>query len=118
MPRILGRKNKLIEGSRIQVSLDRDDHNLLVEAGSIIPLKKGKLNLQVNANGIGDRLDTDVSWTVDNKESFSGSVNVSTLLKRDSINELTASVDINPTKLIFNDTAWQVHPSKVKYSQA
>lgn len=113
----LRQKNKLIEGSRIQVSLDRDDHNLLVEAGSIIPLKKGKLNLQVNANGIGDRLDTDVSWTVDNKESFSGSVNVSTLLKRDSINELTASVDINPTKLIFNDTAWQVHPSKVNIAK-
>ncbi len=109
----LKQKNKLIEGSRVQMSLDKDDHNLLVEAGSIIPLKNGKLNLNIIANGIGDRLDTDVSWTVNNKKSFSGSVNVSTLVRRDSANELFAAININPTKLIFNDTAWQVHPSKI-----
>lgn len=110
----LQQKNKLIEGTRLQVSLNGADNSLQVDAGSVIPLKKGKMSLGILANGANNRIDSNVSWIVDNKESYSGEVNISSLLLRDTTdNALAAKIDINPSELLFNDTAWVVHPARI-----
>lgn len=104
-------KNKLIEGTRLQISLN---DNLQVDAYSIIPLKKGKLALTVMANGINDRIDSNVSWTVDNKKSYSGELSASANVWKDTVTNIPeARIDINPSEIMFNDTAWLVHPARV-----
>ena len=111
----LQQKNKLIEGTRLQASLDNMDGNLQVDAYSIIPLKKGKLALTVAANGVNDRIDSNVSWTVDGKRSYSGEVSLSSLFTRDTLATMPPAIhiDVNPTELLFNDTVWQVHRAQV-----
>lgn len=110
----LQQKNKLIEGTRLQVSLNNRDNNLQVDANTIMPLKKGKLALSVTANGVNDRIDSNVEWTVDNQRAYSGEVSVSSLLVKDTVdNALSARIDVNPTEILFNDTAWVIHPSHI-----
>ncbi len=110
----LQQKNKLIEGTRLQASLNNTDDNLQIDAYSIIPLKKGKLALTVAANGVNDRIDSDVSWTVDGKKSYSGEVSLSSLFTRDTAAVMPAvHIDVNPTELLFNDTVWHVHPAQI-----
>lgn len=110
----LQQKNKLIEGTRLQLSLNNRENNLQVDAHSIIPLKKGKLALAIAANGVNDRIDSNVSWTVDNKMSYSGEVSMSSFISVDTASSVPAvAIDINPTQLLFNDTAWTVHPAHI-----
>ena len=107
---------KLIEQTWAKLEINGYEDNVSLEAHTIMPTKKGKLNLNLNMNGVADRLDTGVSWKIDRKELFAGDVSVSTLFKRsdDEARTICADIDINPTQLVFNDTAWQVHPAKVK----
>lgn len=110
----LQQKNKLIEGTRLQVSLNNRENNLQIDANSIIPLKRGKLALAIGANGVNDRLDSNISWIVDNKKSYSGELSLSSLILRDTVsNSPAAAIDINSTQLLFNDTAWVIHPAHV-----
>ena len=110
-------KKKLIEQTRLAIDINGDEDNVAVTAHSIIPLKKGSLNLDVDMNGVNGRLDTNVAWKVPRETEFSGRVNLSALLGKGvegSPDILTADVDVNPTKMVFNDTTWQLHPAKVK----
>lgn len=114
----LRQKNKLIEGTRLQVSLDNMDDHLQVDAYSIIPMKKGKLALTVAANGVNDRIDSNVSWMVDNSKSYSGEISLSSSIRRDSTSSVpSVSITVNPTELLFNDTAWHVHPAHIDIAQ-
>ena len=109
-------KNKIIENTWARLSIGDDGENVALAAHTKMPLKKGKMDLNIDMNAIMDRIDTDVSWHVDRDTEFSGNVNVSTLLSRadDEKQSLCADIDINPTRMIFNDTVWQMHPAKVK----
>ncbi len=110
-------KKKLIEQTRLALDINGEENNVAMTAHSIVPLKKGKLNLNVDMNGVNDRLDTNVAWTVPREKEYSGQVNLSALLGKgteDNPNLITADIDINPTKITFNDTVWQMHPAKVK----
>lgn len=110
----LAQKNKLIEGSRLEAYINPESHNLVVNAQTTMPTKNGKMKLELACNGVNNRADTNLSWKIDRKEDFHGDLNFSVGLDRATDdNSLSALVDINPTQLVFNDTAWQVLPAKV-----
>ena len=111
----LVQKNKVIEDTRARLSLGEEGENIGLTAHTKMPLKKGKMDLDIALNAVLDRLDTDVSWRVDRDTEFSGNVNMSALLSRtaDEQSTLCADIDINPTHMTFNDTVWQMHPAKV-----
>lgn len=105
--------NKLIEGTDISARLDSATGRVTAIAQTLIPLKKGKAAIMVNANGINNRLDTDVAWKVKRDEDFHGNLNFSTLLGRNPEGKMMFDIDVNPTELVFNGKPWQVEPAKV-----
>ncbi|MBQ7941023.1 MAG: translocation/assembly module TamB [Muribaculaceae bacterium] len=112
----LAQKKKLIENSRLSVALDSINHRLTMNLQTTMPTKKGKMSLAVSGDGCNNRLDTDISWKVDRQEDFHGNVNLSLGLGRvKETGMLMATVDINPTTMVFNDTTWYVHGSKAGY---
>lgn len=107
-------KNKLIEASRIEMLVDSVDKNVEFNLQTLMPVKNGKMALQINGNGVNNRLDTDISWKVDRKENYHGKINMSTSLARvNETNSLMATINVNPTNMVFNDTVWDVHESKI-----
>ncbi len=84
-----------------------------VVAHTLWPVKQGKAAITIQANGINDRLDTDMSWKLLRESDFSGNLNLSTLLRRNSEGKITLDIAVNPAQLVFNGTPWQVDPSTV-----
>ena len=113
----LGQKNKLIEDTWAVASVDGGTHSARLQAHSIIPMKNGKMNLNIDVGGANDSVDANIGWVIPRESDFSGQLSLSALLGRETVGDaeaMTAIVDINPTELVFNDTAWQVNPAKIK----
>ncbi len=110
----LAQKKKLIEGSRVVVNIDSVNHKMTMNIHSIMPTKNGKMTVEVNGEGFHNHLDTDISWKVDRKEAFYGNIDLSLGVGRvNETNQLMATIDVNPTVMVFNDTTWHVHNSRI-----
>ena len=110
----LAQKNKLIEDSRISLGVDSLSGGVKINAHTVMPTKNGKMSLNLNGDGIKNRLNTDLSWKIDREADFHGNVDLSVALgKVNETNSLMATIDVNPTTLVFNDTTWYVHNSRI-----
>lgn len=105
--------NKLVENTVVNAHLNQEQELYTADVSTLFPLKTGNVALNVGLNAADDRIDTDLRWQMDKATAYKGEISASTLLSRDIDGKLNAYVDINPTQLIFNDTAWQVTPAKV-----
>ena len=84
---------------------------------TLYPTKKGNATLEFTGHGLSDRIDTRISWDIDREKEFAGVLDLSTLLsRRDYDGTLGVDVDIRKSRLVFNDTAWIVHPASVSWS--
>ena len=112
----IAQKNKLIENSSISVAVDSMTNKVMLNAHTVMPTKNGKMTLDLAGNGTNNRMNTDVSWKIDRKQAFHGNVDLSLGLGRvKETNQLMATVDVNPTTMVFNDTTWYIHDSKIGY---
>jgi len=100
--------NKIIEGTRLTASLDSVTNSVAVHAQSLYPSKNGKIALNVDATGVNDRLDANMGWRVQRDRDFHGNLDLSALLDRGNDGKIKADIDVNPSQLVFNDTAWTV----------
>lgn len=112
-PYLLQGKKNIVEQTTLTAVLDSATHRMLVDAHTTLPSKKGKIHVDLNAHGRSDSLATNLAWNVERERDFSGNLNLSGVLSRNADHKICADIDINPSKLVFNDTAWLVQPGKV-----
>ena len=105
--------NKLIEKTRLFVSLDSVTDRVIMNAQSSYPSKNGMINLNIDANGQNNRLEADLGWRVPNEHDFHGNVNVNGLLDKGSDGKIKADIDINPSQLVFNDSIWTIEKGHI-----
>ncbi len=61
-----------------------------------------------------NHVDTQLDWKVDRDRDFSGTLSLSATFASDSVSHKRMTlIDVNPGKLVFNDTAWTVSPAKI-----
>ncbi len=104
---------KIIEGTNLSASLDSADKNINVTLNTIFPLKSGKVATQLYVNGVNDRVDAIVNWKMNREHDYSGKLSLSSLLSRNASNKIDADITVNPTAIVFNDTAWQVQKGHI-----
>lgn len=110
----LQQKNKLIENTALHFDVDGSGERCNLFASTMLPTKKGPASITIENNAAFNRIDTDVAWHIERERQFDGRVSLSTLFdKNDSDNGHTALVDINPSKIIINDTTWVISPAKI-----
>ena len=112
-PYLLQGKKNIVEQTMITAVLDSATHRMHLDAHTTLPSKKGKIHVDLNAHGLGDSVATNLAWHVDRERDFSGNFNLSGALARNAERQIRADIDINPSKLVFNDTAWIVQPGRV-----
>lgn len=112
-PYLLQGTKNIIEQTKLTAQLDSATHRMIVSAHTTLPSKKGKIHVDLDAHGRNDSLATNLAWNVDRDREFSGNFNLSSVLFRNVDHKIRADIDINPSKLVFNDTAWIVQPGKV-----
>ena len=96
-------------------------------ATTSMPTKNGMMRLDVTsamqAAAESDSslrtLSSLVSWKVDAKRDFSGSIGFDLSAWRDAANprDLNAAIDFKPSSLVFNDTVWTMEPSHIGVSK-
>ncbi|MGM9804022.1 MAG: translocation/assembly module TamB domain-containing protein, partial [Muribaculaceae bacterium] len=106
---------KIIESTYVEAMKQPNEQNVFMTAQTVFPMKKGKTVVTLNANGVNDRLDTDLTWRIMTDKAYRGTIDLSTLFMRSNDDALALKVDVNPTELVFNDTIWQVRPASVQY---
>lgn len=110
----LQQKDKLIENTSLHFATGDEGKTASLTAVTNVPTKNGAMNLNLQCNAANNRLDTEVAWHIDRKRLYEGNIDLSTLFIRDDENDnLSAQVDINPSKLTFNDTTWTVNPATI-----
>ena len=112
-PYLLQGKKNIIEQTSLTAVLDSVTHRMLIEAHTTLPSKKGKIHVDLNAYGQGDSLATNLAWNVERERDFSGNFNLLGVLSRGADRRIRADIGVNPSRLVFNDTAWQVLPGRV-----
>lgn len=108
-------KDKLIENSAVYAKIDGTADKCDLYVTTQIPTKNGAMPLVLECHGNENRLDTKLNWEIDRKRVYKGDVSLSTLLSRDVDRQLIAGIDVNESRLVFNDSVWTVHPSKIFY---
>ena len=110
-PYLLQGKN-LIEGTMLTASINKAE-NVTLNAHTLLPSKNGKITVALDANGVNDRLDSDLSWKYDRERDYHGNIRLSTLLKRGLDNALLANVEVEPSEIVANDTVWNVESGNI-----
>ena len=78
-------------------------------------LQKGAMiNLAVNSRVSDDKLKTTIHWGNNVPSTFSGMVEaITSFRKSEESNRLSTMIDLRPSKIILNDTIWEIHPSQI-----
>ena len=105
--------NKIIEGTRLNASLDSLSGMVVANIQSLYPLKDGKMALNIDANGQNNRLDANIGWRVQREADFHGNMSLSAMLDRGTDGLIKAEVDVWPSQMVFNDTVWAVEKGRI-----
>lgn len=106
--------NKIIEKTSLSVNVNGKSDECIINAISQLDNKNGNILLLFNGNAANDRLDTDIRWQYDRKRNFSGTISLSSLLKKDIDSGMyTPEIEVNPTQFTVNDTTWHIEHSKI-----
>lgn len=107
-------KNKLIENTILRLDIDGQQNRSNLYASSVTPTKNGPMTLTLLSKGHDNTADTDFKWVIDREHDFHGNFNFTTHLTRDSVAQnLSAVINVRPSTMVFNDTAWTVNPSQI-----
>ncbi|WP_455665677.1 translocation/assembly module TamB domain-containing protein [Phocaeicola sp.] len=83
--------------------------------GAMLMKSGAMLNLSVEANAKDDRLETTVNWGNNTNVTYGGKFAANTRFFKTEGSRpiLQADIDILPTKVVLNDTVWNIHPSHI-----
>lgn len=83
--------------------------------GAMLMKSGAMLNLSVEANAKDDRLETTVNWGNNTNVTYGGKFAANTrFFKTEGSHPiLQADIDILPTRVVLNDTVWNIHPSHI-----
>lgn len=107
----LQQKDKLIEGTMLHFTARGPERSLNLQAATVLPTKAGPMTLNIENYGFNGRHDTSIDWAVAGKPNY-GDLRFTTSFARDSA-VVTGMVDVNPGRIVFNDSIWTVAPSRI-----
>ncbi|MCH5232276.1 MAG: translocation/assembly module TamB domain-containing protein [Muribaculaceae bacterium] len=110
-------RDKLIEGTKILADLDGQTGELNAIVKTIVPVKKGELDLTIDIYANDNKVSTDVKWINTINSNFKGILSIESLLTRNMLsNKPEFKLDINPSVLSMGTADWRLEPCEIKYS--
>ncbi|MCM1292383.1 MAG: translocation/assembly module TamB domain-containing protein [Bacteroides sp.] len=114
----LSQGNKLIENTAIMAGVTGSDSIGNPARGHIyftttVPTKNGAMTLVTTAQAQNDCVDSHLEWKVDRDRDFSGDISFATCFSRDSVGNLATNINVNTSRVVFNDTVWTIDASTI-----
>lgn len=107
-------KRSRFESSQLVVEKTDDRIHLQMHTNGL-NRKNQYILLSLNADAQGDSLNTQFNWSNIAEATFSGKVSATThFLPGTDEHPLNMDIAIHPTKLILNDTIWNLNPAKIE----
>jgi len=73
------------------------------------------LGINLIAKAIDNHLDAKAVWKNNSKKKYDGEFNCQASFAKDAQGRSTATINVLPSQVFLNDTAWQVEPAVIKY---
>ena len=110
---LLMQGNKLIEQTRLLAEVDTATNRVTLNVQSRYPAKKGMIDLNMDASGQDNRIAANLAWRMPGEHDFYGNLNLDALLDKGDNGKIKADIDLNPSRLVFNDTVWMVEKGHI-----
>ncbi len=105
--------NNVIENTALGLNIDGGSGKGVVQLTSLIPTKKGDMDVVATVTASGGRLDTDIDWSLIRAIPINGNIDFTTFLDRSADNGLLTNVKFNPGKINFGNEIWEISPSYI-----
>ncbi len=105
--------NNVIEKTALGLDVDGETGTGVIQLASLIPTKKGDMDVVATINGTDGRLDVDIDWSLVRTIPINGNINFSTYFRRDFDNTLLTNVKFNPGNINFGNEIWEIAPSLI-----
>lgn len=81
--------------------------NMLMNKGAMV-------NVSLNAKAYNDTLATNVFWGNNTNITYSGKISANTVFSKNTSNgKLHTDIELEPSRIVLNDTIWNIHRSNV-----
>lgn len=105
--------NKVIEGTMLMATANGADGDDRLFLTTSMPTKDGDLALMVSSLAVNDHVDLQLDWNIDRARAYNGAVLFGADLTRDDDNLLCADIALKQSKLVFNDSVWNINPARI-----
>jgi hypothetical protein len=107
----------LIEGGRVELD-NRNNGIELKLNGATQPKKSYKLLFSADFKALNDSLYSFINWKDNNGMKYKGNLDFTTRLALPEGNyPVSASIQFQPSELVFNDSVWTLSPATVEYRE-
>lgn len=107
--------NKLIEGTALTAVADGATQSTHLNFDTQVPTANGLMPVNLKCDGAADSISTRLQWVIQRKKKYNGDINLTTAIARNDDNQITATVDIEPSSMTFNDSVWTIQPATITY---
>ncbi len=109
-------EKKLLQHTSLNAIVDAGNSSAKVSLGTIMPVKKGEMQLKGNIEMRRDSLEVKLDFNPDREANFKGALGLNGVLGKDSLNRtLTACVNIEPSRFELNQAVWSIAPTHIDY---
>lgn len=112
LPEFFIKKSRFESGQLVVEKID--DHIRMQMHTNGLNKKNQYILLSLNADARADSLNTQINWSNIAAATFSGKISTTTHFSEGKGDyPLSMNIDVHPSKLIFNDTIWNLNPAKI-----
>lgn len=109
-------EKKLIQHTSLQAVFDAVDSSAKVSIGTVMPVKKGEMQLKGDIKMQRDSIDIQLGFNPDRDSNFKGAIGLNGVVRRDSADRaLTACVNIEPSQFELNQAVWSIDSTHIDY---
>lgn len=105
--------SNVIEKSFVGLNIDGDTHKGVLQAATLIPTKKGDMDVVATVKGYDGCLDADIDWSLLRAIPINGKIVFSSFFGRNADNHLVTRVKFNPGQINFGNEIWEIAPANI-----
>lgn len=108
--------NSIIHDTTLALDIPQGGQRGNLHLNTMIPTKKGKMDVRADVRAYNGNLDTNILWTLEPEKPISGNIDFTTILSRNRDDRLVTQVKFNPGTINFGDEIWNIQKSLITYS--
>lgn len=108
-------KDKLIRNTKLNLDIDTAQNRCDLLLTTLLPNKKGDIDLKLLARAAEDKLNADINWDLNRARSYKGHISLSGMAGEKIAGSVPLYLQVNPSEFTVNDTVWTISPARLSW---